>query len=238
MSAFVFKALTALVLASVSVEEEARTLMEQGRVAEAFALVEQAAGENNAAALDYLAWFYDTGKHVRASKATAARLYRRAAAMGVPHAQWRLGVMIDQGEAEPASLEEAFELISSAASKGYSNALVSLGVMKSAGRGTPRDYPGALASYKAAARLGNPDGFNETGVVYLNGEGVPQDDMEAAAWFMIAASMRDSEGTRHFSLMIEKLGESRLPEITERANSIGREYGMLERSPSSPSPSI
>jgi uncharacterized protein len=222
-------------IAQAAPVDDARELLRQDRDAEAFVLIEQAAKRDDPKAVDFLAWFYDEGRHVAADKAKAAMLYRRAAGSHVPHAQWRLGVMIDKGEAN-GSLEEAVALFRAAAEQGFTNGFVSLGVMQSTGRGIRRDYAGALQSYKQAARLGNVHAFNEIGVVYSNGEGVPKDEYEALAWFIIAAGSGDDVAPRHVGRLIDRLGESALPAATKRANAIGREYGILEEPQTAPQP--
>jgi TPR repeat protein len=228
-------ALSVPAIAQATPVDDARTLLRQSRDAEAFVLIEQAADRNDPMAVDFLAWFYDVGRHVPADKAKAAVLYRWAAESRVPHAQWRLGVMIDEGETE-GTLEEAVALFRAAAGHGFTNGYVSLGVMQSNGRGMPRDFAGALQSYKQAARLGNIAAFYHIGAVFYNGEGVPKDEYEALAWFIVAAGSGNDLATRHVGRLIDRLGESALPAATERANAIGREYGILRDPQAVPQP--
>lgn len=212
-----------------SSSDQARELLRDKRDAEAFALIERSAVGNDAKAIDFLAWFYDEGRYVARDLAKAELLYRRAAALSVPHAQWRLGVMIDEGTARRGTPEEAVVLFRQAAAQGFSNAYVSLGVMQSTGRGTPQDFTGALKSYLTAARMKNVHAFNEVGVVYLLGEGVKSDPIEAGAWFAVSAAHDDPKANSYLSKVIERIGEDKVPKIVERANQIGREYGLLDR---------
>ena len=224
LAAFLLTAATAK-----PVEDQARELLVAKRDAEAFALIERAAAGNNPKAIDFLGWFYDQGRFVSSDLAKAEVLYRRAAALGVAHAQWRLGVMIDDGQTRQGTLEDAVLLFRQAAAQNFSNAYVSLGVMQSGGRGTPQDYGAALKNYLTAARMKNVHAFNEIGVVYLMGEGVKADPIEAGAWFVVSAAYNDPVAGKHLGKVLDRIGEDKLPAIVERANRLGREYGLLDR---------
>jgi TPR repeat protein len=212
-------------LVAAAPADEALALMEQGKEAEAFALVERAAAQGDPKSIDYLAWFYDSGRHVAADRAKAGALYRRAADLGVAHAQWRLGVMIDSGEFDGATLEEAVRLFAASAAQDFTNGYVSLAVMQSTGRGTPRDYAAAMDNFRKAARLGNIHAFNEIGVMYYNGEGVPADPQEALAWIMVAG-VRGDEAAQSFMLNGFREIDVDVPAAADRAEAIEREFGM------------
>lgn len=228
MLTWILTGMAALSLASATTDQ-ARTLLEGGQGAKAFSLVEAKAAQGEADAIDFLAWFHDEGQETPQDHRKAAILYRRAAELGVPHSQWRLGVMLDEGKGVDPDPSEAVRLFRLAAAQGFANAYVSLGVMQSAGRGTAMDLVGALDSYRHAARMGNVHAFNEIGVVYHNGEGVAKDEQEAMAWFMIAAARGDRQAAHFLAILIDRLGESALPRAEARAEAIAVEYGIKER---------
>ena len=219
----------ALLLMGNTFKDRAWALMEEGRIDEAFAVIEEGVASGDAESLDYLGWFYDNGRAVPQDKTRAASLYRQAAILGVAHAQWRLGVMIDTGEAN-GTLEEAVQLFRQAAEQGFTNGFASLGVMQASGRGTALDYKAARASFEEAARRGNVHAFNEIGVMYMNGEGVDVDPQEGAAWIALAAALgstvaQDSLATNFSDLDID-------PDILERRmNEIAKEFDLGPEEP-------
>ncbi|MBD3729103.1 MAG: sel1 repeat family protein [Sphingomonadales bacterium] len=227
-------AMAAMLMGNV-LTDRASDLLRDGKDAEAFELVEQGASMGDAEAVDFLAWFYDSGRHVPQDLASAARLYRQSAAQGVPHAQWRLGVMIDEGSA-PGSLEEAVSLFRQSAAQDFTNAWSSLGVMQASGRGTPLDYVAARKSFETAARMGNVHAFNEIGVMFINGEGVAVDPQEAAAWFAIAATHGDKAAQHYLTTGFTDF-DIDPDKLAERATEIAREYGLLDDS-DRPDPSV
>lgn len=228
MQALILAGLAMLSLASVTTDR-ASGLLTAGKGAEAFRLIEGQAAEGDGDALDYLGWFHDEGRETVQDHRKAAILYRRAAELGVPHARWRLGVMLDEGTGVDPNPMEAVRLFRLAAAQGFSNAYVSLGVVQSAGRGTPADPAAALESYRHAARLGNVHAFNEIGVVYANGEGVGQDEQEAMAWFAIAAALGNANGARFLAMLADRLGPDAVARAEARANAIAEDYGIKER---------
>jgi uncharacterized protein len=225
MNKIVAALLAGWLLVAAAPADEALLLMEQGKEAEAFALVERGAAQGDPESINYLAWFYDRGRHVARDNAKAGALYRRAADLGVAHAQWRLGVMIDSGEVDGATLEEAVRLFEAAAAQDFTSGNVSLAVMQSAGRGTPRDFAAAMGNFRKAAMLGNVHAFNEIGVMHYNGEGVPADPQEALAWIMVAG-VRGDEAAQ--SLMRDgfRRVDVDVPAAADRAEEIEREFGI------------
>ncbi|MBO9517601.1 MAG: sel1 repeat family protein [Porphyrobacter sp.] len=219
--------LAGFLLTAAAPFDEAWQLMEQGQEAEAFVVVEQAAEDGDPKCLDYLAWFYDEGIQVEQDLDRAAELYREAAGLGVPHAQWRLGVMMDTGEISGGTAEEAVALFKAAAAQDFTSAMVSLGIMQAGGRGTPQDFASARQSFEAAARLGNVHAFNEIGVMYMLGEGTAEDPQEALAWFIIAATAGDESAQdilgKHFTDI-----DVDVPHAAERAEEIARDFGVFD----------
>lgn len=228
MQAVMLAGLVVLSMVSATTDR-ASSLLSAGKGPDAFRLIEAKAAEGEGDALDYLAWFHDEGRETAQDHQKAAILYRRAAELGIPHARWRLGVMLDEGIGVDPDPTEAVRLFRLAAGQGFSNAYVSLGVMQSAGRGTPMDSVAALDSYRHAARLGNVHAFNEIGVVYANGEGVPQDEQEAMAWFAVAAAHGNQNGARFLAMLADRLGAAAASRAEARANIIAEDYGIKAR---------
>ena len=225
-----FLLLTASIfLVAAAPADDARELMKQGKAKEAFALVEQAANAGDNDAIDYLAWFYDTGDVVPRDYPKAAKLYESAAKRGNRHAQWRLGVMLDLGLGVEADPDSAFRWFVKATEQGSPAAHASLGLMYAMGRGVAVDYKASMRHYREAARLGEPHGFYGVGILHARGEGVPADLAEAAAWMIVAGGLGDEDAKR---LLEGDAFASLDPEAaTRRANEILREFGLLSDPP-------
>ncbi len=214
-----------LLLTAAGPVDDWKTLLEAGKDSEAFELVGKAAATGDATALDWMGWFYDTGRAVKADPAKAAAYYRQAAEKGEPHAQWRYGVMLDTPEGVPLDSVEAMRWFRKSATQGFGNAYVSMGVMYSGGRGVTRDYAKALDCYRQGAKLHNVHAFNEIGIVYLNGEGVPPDKIEAAAYFIIAATSGDKRAQENLQTL-SAIGEEGLKRAADRATALSKEYKL------------
>lgn len=219
--------LAVMLLAAAGPEDDWKALLKAGKDSEALAQVSKAAATGDAKALDWMGWFYDTGRAVKADRAKAADYYRQAADKGEPHAQWRYGVMLDTAEGVALDSAAAMGWFRKAAAQDYANAYVSMGVMYSGGRGVDRDYVKALDCYRQAARLHNFHAFNEIGIVYYAGEGVPPDKIEATAYFIIAATHGDSGAQDRLSTIGLEIGEDGLKRATDRANVLAKEYDLM-----------
>ena len=220
-----FTLFAAFMLMGNTIKEQAWALMEEGKEAEAFALVKDGAKDKDAESIDYLAWFYDQGRHVERDMKRAEKLYREAAELGVPHAQWRLGVLIDEG-AVKGSKEDAFALFQQAAGQNFSNAMTSLAVMYATGRGTAQDHEAAKFYYSMAAAAGNPHAVQGLGVLYILGEGVEKDPVEAAAYFLLASSLGSESGEANFRRSRADLSAEDLARATARASELGSQFGF------------
>lgn len=212
-----------LLMANTAVDQ-ARELMGEGKEAEAFALIENAAQTGDAEAINYLAWFYDNGRHVEADVEAAMRLYREAAREGVAYAQWRLGVAIDKGETE-GELTQAVALFRAAAAQEFTNAMTSLAVMHATGRGTPVNAQAARELYFKAGQAGNAHAIRGIGVLYLHGEGVEADPVEAAAYFLVSASRGNGEARQAFEQTAEHFDQATFERAMARAKEVGEIFG-------------
>ena len=214
----------ALLLMANTVVDQARDLMSDGKEAGAFALIEKAAQDGDPEAINYLAWFYDNGRHVDADAEAAMRLYRQAAREGVAYAQWRLGVAIDKGETD-GKLTEAVSLFRAAADQEFTNAMTSLAVMHATGRGTPLDAEAARELYFKAGQAGNAHAIRGLGVLYLHGEGVEIDPVEAAAYFLVSASRGNEEAAQAFERTAVNFDQATFERAMVRATEVGEIFG-------------
>jgi uncharacterized protein len=211
-------------IAASPASDQALQMMNRGEEQQAFALIERASGGGDRDAIDYLAWFYDTGRVVVRDEARAATLYRRAAEAGQRHAQWRLGVMLDTGTGVPENPAEAFLWIRRAADQNSPAAFTSLGVMYANGRGVPVDYALSMRWYLTAVRARQAHGFYGVGVLHTFGQGVPEDRQEGLAWMLCAATMGDETAAG----FVERyhLSSEGTTAAAARANAIFHEYGL------------
>ena len=219
-----FALFAALALLGNGIADEADALIEQGRVDEALTLVEEGVAAGTPEAINYQAWLLDNGEYVAADLPRAIALYRRAAELGQPHAQWRLGVLIDEGKA-PGALEEAFALFEAAAEQEFAFAYVSLAVMHATGRGTPQDFAASRRNYELGIAAGNVHAIRGVGVLYALGQGVERDLVEAGAHFLLALRMGNESSQPALSQISGQLSEDELRHMFERANDLARQYG-------------
>lgn len=213
-----------VLLSAFSAVDEVQSLIDAGKVEEAFALAKKRSDAGNAEGDEELAWFYDQGKAVAENKVEAARFYHRAAEAGRRHAQWRFGVMLDQGEGMEADPVAAVRWFRKAAAQHYPFAYVSLGVMYATGRGVEQDFSESRRMYLAGAKLGEPHGFYGVGVLHLLGQGVAEDRVESLAWMLIAASLGDEEA--HQKVPLYGLPSADTLRAARRAKEIALEFGL------------
>lgn len=181
--------LAAVLLMGNSYSERALELSDQGKGAEAFAVLKEGAAMGDRDAITGLASFHDEGRFVAQDRAEAARLYRQAADAGHPYAQWRLGELIDL-ELTPGTIDEAIRLLNASADQGFPAALVSLGNIYATGHHVPKDFSKAHYYYDLAARAGFYRGFYELGALYANGDGIPADRERGCAYRFVSFIVR------------------------------------------------
>lgn len=216
--------LAALMIMGAGIPEEANALLEDGRIAEAVALVDDGVAAGDDEAINYKAWLLENGEYVDADLPRAVEFYRRAARMAHPHAQWRLGVLIDEGKAD-GSLEEAVALFEAAAEQDFPFAYVSLAVMYATGRGTEQDYGLSRHYYELGIAAGNIHAIRGVGVLYALGQGVTRDPVEAAAHFLLSYGLGNEESEAGLGELLGLLSEVEIRQVFVRANELAEEYG-------------
>jgi len=118
----------------------------------------------------------------------AAKLFTRAAELGLGVAQLHLAEMYFDGTKVPQNDELAFRWYQTAALQGIPVAQYGLGNVYAQGRGTPEDLEQAAYWYEQAAMQGHSLAQNELGLLYATGTGVTQDLSEAYKWLALAAA--------------------------------------------------
>jgi TPR repeat protein len=101
-------------------------LAAEGRPAEAFATLSQAASVGNVLAQTRLAWAYEAGRGVTRDLDLAAQWFRRAADAGNGEAMYALAVMHATGAGQEKSAERSADWLRKSAAAGYAPALAEL----------------------------------------------------------------------------------------------------------------
>ncbi len=158
--------------------------------------VAPAAEEGDAEALYILATVYFKGKRLpmgRPDFRTAAKLFTRAAELGLGLAQMHLAEMYYDGTKVPQSDEQAFRWYQTAALQGIPVAQYGLGNIYAQGRGTPENLEEAAYWYQQSAMQGFSPAQSELGLLYATGTGVPQNLLEGYKWLALAAAQGDPD---------------------------------------------
>ena len=130
-----------------------------------------------------LANCYYRGYGVLKNLSEAARLWRIAAEMGDPDAQYRLGLCLEVGKGVPYNPVEAFKWHKRAADAGLALAQVEVGKSLLAGLGVPEDKAAGVAYFRRSADQGVAAAMFNLGLCYCTGFGVPRDKPQSAVWF-------------------------------------------------------
>ena len=124
--------------------------------------------------------------------AEAAGLYRKAADLGHPLAQLRLGRLYMDGRGVMRDDAEAVKLFRKSAELGNSAGEYYLGWMYLTGRGGIKNYQEALKLFRRSAEQEYRYAYFGLGVMYGDGLGVAKDEQEAAKWFRKGAEKEDT----------------------------------------------
>ncbi|KAF9120577.1 hypothetical protein BGW39_011257 [Mortierella sp. 14UC] len=111
----------------------------------------------------------------------------RAANLGHPSAQCRVGLLYKKGNGVPQDYDKAKEWFLKAADQGFSSAQNNLGELYYFGHGVSEDHTKAIAWYLKAAEQGQLSAQYSLGYLYKRGHGVLQDYSKAMEWFLKAA---------------------------------------------------
>lgn len=122
-----------------------------------------------------------------ADRAGALAQFQRAAAKGVPTADYNLGIAAMQDKDHAPDFAAAAEYFRKGAEGGDAQAAYSYGELLREGRGTDQDVEAAAKWLKAAADQGLIEAEVEFGIMQFNGEGVLANEAEGANYLRRAA---------------------------------------------------
>ncbi len=179
-------------------------------------LLRQAAEGGNAnAQFNYAQRLLKTGGD--AQKKEAASWYRKAAAKGVPDAQYAYANWL-AGEIDGLTrdLPEARRWLTQAARGGMTAARVELATWLFSGKGGERDFEQGFKLLRHAAHTGNIAAQSQLAKAYIYGYGTEPDTIEAASWYIKArrAGLQD----RELDDLMDGLSEEQKQKALERAN--------------------
>ncbi|WP_432696751.1 tetratricopeptide repeat protein [Marinobacterium sp. YM272] len=102
--------------------QKVESLLLEDESAEAVALLTQLAEQGDTAAMNRLAWIYESGVHVEKDLSRAAQLFERAAELGDAGSQYALGVMLMTGVGLEQDSDQAKHWLKQAAAQGHVSA--------------------------------------------------------------------------------------------------------------------
>ena len=158
--------------------------------ARAVALYSEAAAQNDAFAMKFLAVLYLNGNNP-AYRRTAFELLKRADRANLPEAQLLLAQLYQKGIFVKKDAKQAVRWYEKAARNGSSEAMNILAWRYENGEGVTRSPAKALQWYKAAAERGEHNALFRLGVLYYTGKHVAADHALAFEYFKKAAELGD-----------------------------------------------
>jgi TPR repeat protein/CHAT domain-containing protein len=170
---------------------EAQRYLDGKDFAKALALLQKAAADGQAAAMDNLGVLYRDGNGVTQDYRKALQWFQKAADAGDADAMNHLGWLYDGGKDVAQNSGRAREWYQKAADAGNTDAMYNLGVMYQDGQGVTQDYGKASDWYRKAADAGDTDAMNNLGMLYCYARGVAQDYLKARDWYQKAAGAGD-----------------------------------------------
>jgi len=146
-------------------------------------LLQQAADQGHAGAMNRLGQYYFSGLGVARDGAQALKWLAAAAASGKPQFLYDYAAALENGVDGTADPAKAAEFYARAAEQGHDDATVSLGVLYQNGLGVERDLTRALQLYQGPASRGHARAMNNLGLLYARGDGIEQDYERAVKLF-------------------------------------------------------
>lgn len=134
----------------------------------------------------------------------AFRYFAKAAELGLPEAQYVLGLYYEAGHGVKVNYTEAVKWYRLAAENGNDGAQFFLAQCMEDGKGTPQNTQEAIRWYKMSAEQGNVDAQTILGSKYANGDGVDQDFKLAVHWFRQAAEQDNFEAQRFLGICYDE----------------------------------
>ncbi|WP_153305831.1 tetratricopeptide repeat protein [Desulfogranum mediterraneum] len=149
------------------------------------------------------AYRYYTGKGKPRNYGRAFRLYRQAALLGDPEAQFIVGGMLYRGQGTDPDQQQAFTWLLKAAKQGKSSpeSMAIIGGMFLRGSGVPQNYSEARRWLEPAARAGRLEAINDLAYILYHGLAGEQDMAGALALYTKAAMQKDPLAQANVGMM-------------------------------------
>ena len=166
---------------------DGRRYYESGRFAEAYALFDRLAAEDEPEAWLWLSAMHANGDGREVDHTVAYEKCLRAAELGNIQACTNLGVMLVQGEGVAPDPVAGLAWLKRAADAGDIGAAFNAASILSGGKWLDKDLKQAVVYYEHAARAGYHPAQARLGYAYRNGFGVAKDRKKAFIWLSLAA---------------------------------------------------
>ncbi|TCM59282.1 TPR repeat protein [Acinetobacter calcoaceticus] len=134
-----------------------RIRFQQGRYEEAASILNDAADNNDAPAINLLGVMYQNGFFYEKNLKKSLELYAKSAKMGNPDAQFNLGQLLFSGDQVKQDYEKAYYWYRLSADQGYTLAKIQLAILYSSGQGVAQDVSKAIEILKPIAESGDTD---------------------------------------------------------------------------------
>lgn len=185
-------------------------LLSDNKPAEAISWYELSARQGSVKARFALALLFETGITRNSQELLpkdlekALELYRQAAELGYPPAQYNLGVLLSRGVLGEKDQPQAAQWYEKAAISGLADAAYNLATLYHEGDGMDRDLEAAFKWYRAAALGNNSHGMYRLALSYDTGIGVEINAEEAYRWYLKAAIRDNTEAQFRLAAMYIK----------------------------------
>ncbi|MEO1305290.1 MAG: peptidoglycan-binding protein [Pseudomonadota bacterium] len=149
--------------------------------------------------------------------AVGADFISRAAAQGLPAAQYRLAKLHERGIGVPRDLTEARAWTERAAVGGNVKAMHDLAVFFADGEGGAQSYAAAAEWFRKAADFGIVDSQFNLAVLYENGLGISPSQVEALYWYEVATANGDATAPSNVATLRDVVSLSDAQQAQRRA---------------------
>jgi uncharacterized protein len=192
----------AIAPAGAATVDEALTLVTAQKYAEAKAIAEELAAEDDPRALMLLGTLYRDGLGVPQSGETARQWFARAAATGNAEAMLANAAILLDDSTGAINAAEAANWLGKSADAGNRDAQYNLGLIHAGRFGATPEWPRALELFRLAAEQGLAEAQYQVGLIYLDGNGVAKDQRIAASWLSKAAVKGMPEAALEYGVLV------------------------------------
>lgn len=169
-----------------------------------------------------LGLLYSRGKGVKRSGLKAVQLYKQAAEMNYPEAQYLLGLAYLNGDGIQTDTETGIFWLSKADQNGDMQAATELGVVYEKGIGVEPNMKMAMNYYRKAFLAGNTDAAYHLGLLHKDDE---ESKQKAVDYFTVGAAKDDVNCICSLAEMMEK--EPNQPESMDKAKAYYKRAASL-----------